>query len=207
MAVNNLNPAVVPPTASEIAAAVAAPSAATIATSVAAAVPTLTQINNSVATNSSAPFGGTWVNVAASGPNSVNNVTFSSLSGYRFYRLFITMENFPSTNRLGIRFNGDSTGNYASYSAHGSNGDAFKGSNALIISMGTQGPKGAIVDIPSANSTSVDKIAYTPFSGIADYRVSIGGGVWWSSAAITSINVFDMQGGTGNWYVRLVGTN
>ena len=199
--------AVAAPSAATIAAAVAAPSSATIATAVAAAVPTLTQINNSVATNSSAPFGGTWVNVAVTSPNGVNGITFSSLSGYRYYRLYVTCENMSATNRLAIRFNGDSTTSYNAFHYAPANGNSIKGNTNGLITSSANGPKGALIDIPSANSTSTDKLYFCTAAGDTVVGITSASGVWGNTAAITSITVYDAQGQTGNWYARLVGTN
>jgi hypothetical protein len=121
MATTSLNPGVGPtnadiatavaaPSAATIASAVAAPSAATIATAVAAAVPTISAINSSVASNAS-PFPA-WTAIA----NGINidgttAGTISGLSSYKAIRIYYTY--VPnSTSDIFIRFNSDSGANY-----------------------------------------------------------------------------------------------
>lgn len=56
-----------------------------------------------------------WTLVASSAPSGVSTVTFSSLSGYKKYRIIIDKAMTMSTGGgINVRFNGDSTyGNYA----------------------------------------------------------------------------------------------
>jgi len=195
------------PTNASIAAAVAAPSAATIATSVAAAVPTLTQINNSVATNSSAPFGGTWVNVGLFNSNSVNGFTFSSLSGYRYYRLYLTVENLPAVS-IQLRLNGDTGGNYNQFTSSSTgNTLLLKGNTAFWLQPAIGSTLGCVLDFPSANSTSVDKFITSANQNVMNDRTATHNAVWASTSAITSISVILSGSQVGNWYARLVGTN
>lgn len=200
--------AVAAPSAATIASAVAAPSSATIASAVAAAVPTLTQINNSVATNSSAPFGGTWVNLAVSSTNGVNGVTISSLSGYRYYRVYASCESMSGSNRLALRFNGDAGNNYSYFwGSMSPSGDVLRLHTQANLSPVLNGSKAVMIDIPSANSTATDKMFFTLAAASSSGAGGIAGGVWANTAAITSITFYDTQGNTGNWYVRVLGSN
>ena len=233
MAVNNLNPAVVPPTAAEIAtavaapsaatiaaavaapsaatiaAAVAAPSSATIASAVAAAVPTTAGITSIVQANAGSPFGGTWVNLALANPNGVTNVNITGLSGYRYYRVYAACENMSGSNRFAMRFNNDTGFNYNYFFYNSGGGDSLRSSSSIALSPNINGSKGAVVDIPSANSTSTDKMYFTLANGNSSSGSggTFSGGVWASTAAITAITFFDTQGNTGNWYVRVLGSN
>lgn len=53
-------------------------------------LPSLAQINTSVANNAS-PFGGTWTQLANTNPNGSNLQLFSGLSGYKRYRVFLSV--------------------------------------------------------------------------------------------------------------------
>jgi hypothetical protein len=116
--------AVAAPSAATIAAAVAAPSSATIASAVAAAVPTLTQINNSVATNSpAAGFGNTYTLLTSGSFSTVSSISLSWSGTYKKleivgFGLYTTGTGFG----LRLRFNNDSTsGLYNSYSNDATN--------------------------------------------------------------------------------------
>jgi hypothetical protein len=88
-----------------------APSSSTIATAVAAAVPTISAINSSVANN--APSPNAWTLVSSVTPNNTtNSYTFSSLSGYRTYRILASGALGGAGNQLSYRINGDSGSNY-----------------------------------------------------------------------------------------------
>lgn len=195
------------PTAAQIATAVAAPSASTIATAVAASVPTLTQINNSIATNSS-PFGGTFTNVALSTASSTNSITFSGLSGYKFYRLVMAGLGPSGTAALQMRFNGDAGNNYAYFTAlQAVTSNNLSGDTGFRISPNAGSVRGAIIDIPYANSTTADKTCYVIDSVTTAAEFGSFGGVWASTAPITSITLFWTSAATSNWYVRLIGGN
>lgn len=201
--------AVAAPSAATIAAAVAAPSSSTIATAVAAAVPTLSQINTSVATNAPSPNG--WTVISTNNANSsFGTYTWSGLSGYKAYKLvFSTTVNTQCA--VYVRVNGISTSTYT-----------YVGGNLLIpntsfsTANSTQAYIGNTVDgfihgemlFPDA-STGNPKI----MKGYAYYRNA--GNDWLSNslsstqstAAITSIT-FAMSGSfftTGS--ITLLGAN
>jgi hypothetical protein len=137
MAVNNLNPGIGPtnadiaaavaapsaatiaaavaaPSAATIASTVAAPSSATIASAVAAAVPTLSQINSSVASN--APSPNAWVFLGSGNLQNVSSATVS-FSAYRKIRVFyniLTRTSSGEHQQICIRLNGDSNSFYSS---------------------------------------------------------------------------------------------
>jgi len=103
--------AVAAPSAATIASAVNAPSAATIATQVAASVPTLSQINTSVANNSS-PFGGTYTNLGTT-TLSGTSTTISGLSGYKYLKMWVYFTPNDNGQRFIWRINGDSSAIYS----------------------------------------------------------------------------------------------
>ena len=103
-------PSGIGPANSDIAAAVAAPSAATIASTVAAAVPTISAINSSVATNAS-PFP-TWTTIAnGTNWNGTTTLNVSGLGSYKTLRIFYYFSN-NNTSDCNLRFNGDTSQNY-----------------------------------------------------------------------------------------------
>ena len=108
--------AVAAPSAATIAAAVAAPSAATIATQVAASVPTLSQINTAVSSNSASMPN--WVLIGSSTTTgaSITRTISSIPSTYRSLRL-IAAGLFHATQTAAplVRFNDDANSRYANY--------------------------------------------------------------------------------------------
>ena len=104
--------AVAAPSAATIAAAVAAPSSATIATAVAAAVPTIGAINTSVANN--APSPNNWTVITSTNTNNTaSTYTFSSLSGYRSYKIIYSSNHLTNNASINLRFNGDTSTIYS----------------------------------------------------------------------------------------------
>jgi len=118
------------PQNSDIAAAVAAPSAATIATQVAASVPTLSQINTAVSSNSASMPN--WVLIGSSTTTgaSITRTISSIPSTYRSLRL-IAAGLFHATQTAAplVRFNDDANTRYATY------GYNFTSSNQSVQSI------------------------------------------------------------------------
>ena len=228
------------PQNSDIAAAVAAPSSSTIATAVAAAVPTRANIQSDIQTYAApaslttsaivtagnaagwASIGGgtTWTVVATPSVAGTNTYTFSSLSGYKFYRLVISGLSSAADTYLQIRINGDVNGNY-NYSAFGGNQGGSTNTYALGMLSDTYiRPNGGyqtaskhnlIWDTTEANLTGA-KICTSLYGGNNSstgwwHQVN-GISSWTGTAAITSITIFLTSGnfgGTGS--VTLYGGN
>jgi hypothetical protein len=177
-------------------------------TQIAAAVPTLAQINTSVATNAPSPYGVTWVNLALTTTNGVSGVTISSLSGYKYYRVLVLCESMSGSNKLSMRFNGDTGANYGFAMGSASpSGEIARFSTQATLSPQLNGSKGAMIDIPAANLTSGDKMFFTLGAVSSVGASGLAVGVWQNTAAITSMTFFDSQSNTGNWYVRVMGAN
>jgi len=197
------------PTNADIATAVAAPSAATIASTVAASVPTLAQINTSVSTNAS-PFGGTWANVAASsGFTGVNSTTISGLTGYKFLRIMFNLSSITLTTgaqQHGIRFNGDATGAYWTMSSYGNSGfDRYLDDSSLRVGQNPGYGGMVVLDILNANSTTASKIInIRNTNNPGSYT---GSGLWLNNAAISSVTLINLEGGTFAGSCRVIGAN
>jgi hypothetical protein len=209
--------AVAAPSAATIAAAVAAPSAATIATSVAGAVPTLSQINNSVATNAPSPNG--WTLVATATPNySSNTITFSGLSGYRTYRMLIPYINPSPGSQLILRVNGDASSNYTG------RGAALGGSTWQVMSTGvgdgyymnyysgsTLNWMNGVIEIENCNLAGGKFISSKTFvSGSSNSYYNNFSGHWFGTAAVNSLSIvnYSSSGTIGGGYViYLYGAN
>lgn len=190
--------AVAAPSAATIAAAVAAPSAATIASTVAASVPTLSQINSSVASNAS-PYGGTWADLGYSSI-AVGGTTISGLSGYKYLQIIYYTAIDPNGGILGIRFNSDSSAVYESwkFSSSGGIGGQFGGDTYMRLSAsGTSFAMGGYIEIKGSNTTSSGKVA-TLYSGANTGSGGIiqGGCYWRNTAAINTVTIFSTGGNT-----------
>ena len=209
--------AVAAPSAATIAAAVAAPSSATIASAVAAAVPTIGAINTSVATY--APSSNSWTLVASITPSSVSTVTFSSLSGYKKYKIIVS-PSMTISNGGGayLRINGDTAygnymymGRYSNYQQVGWN-NGSNDSSFVMVPYGAGAGAGTIngvADIDAANIAAPKYIegrgySYTTSTIATDYQ-----GVYKTTSAITSITLFNpattSNFGSGTFY--LLGAN
>lgn len=210
--------AVAAPSAATIAAAVAAPSAATIATQVAASVPTLSQINTSVANNAS-PFGGTWTAITTSGTltNAVSFTDISSLGGYKRLRFVFWNLRQVGSNLFHYRINGTSSG-YTTYGFYHSGFDAAwptgaqDGSSIMdgtsFVGSSSDQSSSHIIDIYNADSTTSYK--YCEFFGYGTKSSYIntpgpiyGRAIFKNTAAVTSLRVANSGSGfnQGNYAV------
>ena len=205
------------PTASAIATAVAAPSLASITTAItnnaAPASVTMAAITSSITTNAASA----GVTLAAIGTQVANNSpspnnwtlvgsialsgitqTFSSLSGYRMYRLIL---NRVSTNNggigIGLRLNSDSTvGNYAYI--QGTVGTPNSNFMPLFTTHTTTFNSAGgtcSIDISNANVASSKRIQngfYATNSGTAAASTYLEG-IWSPTAAVNSITVYTID--------------
>jgi hypothetical protein len=194
------------PTNADIATAVAAPSSATIATAVAAAVPTIGAINTSVANNAPSPNAWTVISsVSVSGTSTV----FSSLSGYKKYRIIYIATN-SSESSLTVRLNGDSGSNYGYSYASYTNSGVSLGQNynqgQWDINAGNANGRWGILEFENPTLT-VNKLMTVRAHGVAgtsSFREGIA--VWKSTAAITSITLNETVGYTSGT-MTLLGAN
>jgi hypothetical protein len=194
--------AVAAPSAATIASAVAAPSSATIASAVAAAVPTISAINSSVASNAS-PYGGTVTHSYARG-NGAATYTFSGLSGYKYLR--VTWAGITCTaNGVGVSIliNNDFSTSYTAM-IHKKRADSatpsleFGFNNKInletILSTGTK--QNGVLIIPNSNSAAIKNYTMTnSFNNTATDIMQDYTGAWMNTAAISSIT-FSVTSGT-----------
>ena len=181
MATTSLNPGVGPtnadiatavaaPSAATIAAAVAAPSAATIATAVAAAVPTLTQINSSVASN--APSPNNWVYLGAGNMQSVSNATVS-FSAYKKLRVAIRFQIGGTAQNPYLTLNNDTTS------------DMYSGAN-LVWSAGSSA-------IPQLNDYALSSRVYLTSNNNVAAGYTVTGYIDIDNANLTNWKIMNGQ--------------
>jgi hypothetical protein len=184
-----------------------APTAATVATAVAAAVPTISAINSSVASNAPSPFSWTVItNTVANG--SATSYTFSSLSGYRYYRLIFEVS-LPAS-AFNVRLNGDGGNNYTrtffGYSSGGVTGSFEQNQSFMLQASTNSGLMHGDLTIENATST-VYKIIKGTTSSNANFHINHFG-IWRNTAAVTSILVFsDNNNITNGSRITLLGAN
>jgi hypothetical protein len=224
MAVNNLNPAAVPPTAAEIATAVAAPSAATIAAAVAApsaatiaaavAAPSAATIASTVAAPSSATItsavlsagnsagwgttgGDTWTAISTiNTTNSATAFTFSSLSGYKQYKVVFNNCGAGTNQNWYFQINGSATTynymsrqlNSSSWTASGSNGGLDQVGMAPQVSLARLSGYLKVLDANTTGAKIIEGTFYsTQLNGTASTWWDVIGCNYASTSAVTSI--------------------
>ena len=189
--------AVAAPSAATIAAAVAAPSSATIASAVAAAVPTRANIQSDIGTYAPSPLA--WTLVGSTALSGAATTTFSSLSGYKKYRLIVSAcTNSSMTQQMGLRINADATA--GAYPHINGTGAQLSNTYLLLWLSGTlafnaYGNNGSI-DIENANVASPKRIGYGFWcvnSGSTSASAVIEG-MYKGTASITSITYFNATG-------------
>lgn len=194
MATSNLNPAVVPPTAAEIATAVAAPS--------------LASITSAVQANAGSPYGGTWTNIYAGNPGAVTTFTTSGLSAYKYIRVgWNDVGCSNAGNNLQIRLNGDSGANYYDVRGYANQTSPYSNTSTMgavnqfnlrrCDATATLGNTGQF-DIYGSNNTSTYKVLNNQQHVFYDGSQQVGlvraVSVWQATAAISSITFFFANG-------------
>lgn len=185
-----------------------------IATAVAGAVPTLTQINNSVATNSPNPSD--WTLIANSGVG-WNTFTFSSISGYKRLRLYLPRAFASGASNINVRINGNATtGDYVNtrsliqsstpVSSVTQNTFLTTGMQATADQAGTWDLVFEFANLATLPKTITGRFGAqsSTYSSIADsYR-----GYFLPTAAITSLTIFlDLAFTISGLPVYLLGQN
>jgi hypothetical protein len=184
-----------------------APTAATVATAVAGAVPTISAINSSVASNAPSPFSWTVItNTVANG--TATSYTFSSLSGYKYYRLIFEVS-LPSS-ALCVRLNGDSASSYSrsffGYSSGSITGSFEQNQTFLLQASTNSGLMYGDLTIENATAT-VYKIIKGITSSNGNFHINHLG-IWRNTAAVTSISVFSDNNNIANaGRITLLGAN
>lgn len=184
-----------------------APTAATVATAVAGAVPTISAINSSVASNAPSPFSWTVItNTVANG--TATSYTFSSLSGYKYYRLIFEVS-LPAS-AINVRLNGDGGSSYTrsffGYSTGGITGTFEQNQSFMLQASTTSGLMHGDLTIENASATVYKIIKGTTASNSNFYINHFG--IWRNTAAVTSISVFSDNNNIANASrITLLGAN
>ena len=199
-------PSGIGPANSDIAAAVAAPSSATIASAVAAAVPTTAGITTIVQANSSA-YNGTWTDLGVTNfSGATSTTTITGLSGYKQLKIYLWIS--PTTGaQTFMRFNGDTASNYAcnvqSVSAYNRN---WPGSSMLMKTAADGNDLFGLLTVSPANSTTAKKMV-TSENYAAAGTMGQFNGMWFGTAAITSVTFVQSAGTFSSGYAQIWGIN
>jgi hypothetical protein len=181
------------PANSDIANAVAAPSASTIATAVAGAVPTISAINTSVSTYASG-FGNTYTLLGSAAYSAASAYTVSWSGTYK--KIVVMGLSYSDNNAeyMKIRFNGDSSSNYASGAGNNTTGGhSFSDTSAYVVSSATAG--GFTVVVENANTTTAPKYFNSVGYSAGVTTSTFGTGHYTGSSAITSVTMLGSAGG------------
>jgi len=132
--------------------------------------------------------------------STASSVTLSSIpQGYTDLVLVVAGKNSSSTYSPYIQFNGDTSTNYSITSLYGdgSNAASARASNTATAYFGSLGATqvNAIVQIQNYSNTTTYKTALIRINA-ADFRVYASVMLWRSTAAITSLTVFNESPGT-----------
>jgi hypothetical protein len=139
--------------------------------------------------------GDNWQLIATNTPTSGTSTSFTSLSGYRKFRLIWSALAFGSSADLLCRFNSDSTNKYIG-AASGYSSSTSKGwSSAATVSGSSISTHYGFLDIEDVDKTFPKKM-----QGAWDNQsVGVGdvlNGIYIGSSAITSISLEDSSGNT-----------
>jgi hypothetical protein len=178
-----------------------------VATAVAAAVPTIGAIDASVAAN--APSANAWTVISSVTP-SASTTVFSSLSGYKKYRIVYFNTN-TSESTLTVRINGDTGSNYAHSYFRGSAANSYVSAivsttTSISLNAGDTNGKWGILEFENA-SLSTYKIVTLFVGGRAGQNTYLEGiGMWRDTSAITSITMNESNSYAGG-NITLLGAN
>lgn len=134
------------------------------------------------------------------------SVTFSGIPGtYRHLRLYVTSRSNSGSTDCFIQFNGDSGSNYSgTFLYNTGNGSGYNTAQAFVFSIASSSAPSndagsSVIDFPSYTNTTFNKNALgrsTRLDASITGYCSIAGLTWLSTAAITSILLEQIGGGT-----------
>ena len=200
--------AVAAPSAATIAAAVAAPSAATIATAVGA--PTRAQIQSDIGTYAPSPNG--WTYITSNTSLGSATITFSSLSGYKTYKILIHgIYQNATSDYLCLRINGDTNGNYGYYFPYenaSSSMSAFRNAGNTYVSLTANSSNwnGITGEVTIENATLSAPKRITGITRAAGGDLSAqfpGLAIYYTTSSVSSISILNRNGGT--YYTSVTG--
>jgi len=144
--------------------------------------------------------------------SNVNSVTFSSLNtaaaAYKHLQLRVTVRssNGAVGDSLGLRFNGDTGSNYAEHVLYGNGSSVASGAgtsqtfmSAATITGNTAAANifgSGVIDILDFSQTTKNKTLRSLSGNQAQPFIQLRSGLWASTAAVTSINLFSANGAT-----------
>jgi hypothetical protein len=140
------------------------------------------------------------------------SVTFSGLNTaaaafkHLQLRVVVRSSNGAASDSLGLRFNSDTGSNYAEHVLYGNGSNVLSGSGAsqtLMSAATITGNSaaanifgGGVIDILDFSQTTKKKTVRSLSGNQAQPFVQLRSGLWNSSAAVTSINLFSANGAT-----------
>lgn len=139
--------------------------------------------------------GDNWQLIATNTPTSGTSTSFTSLSGYRKYRLIWSALTFSGSAVAMLRFNSDSNNNYIGGASGYSSATSECWSTAAIVTGTSSTTHYGFIDVEDADKTFPKKMqgAWTnQDTGIGD----VLNGIYIGSSAITSIALLDSSGNT-----------
>jgi len=141
-----------------------------------------------------------------------NSVTFSGLgtsgAAYKHLQLRVTARssNGAVGDSLGLRFNGDSGSNYAEHVLYGNGSSVASGAgssqtfmSAMTIAGNSAGASifgSGVIDILDFSQTTKNKTLRSLSGNQAQPFIQLRSGLWMSTSAVTSINLFSANGAT-----------
>jgi hypothetical protein len=191
------------------------PANSDIATAVAGAVPTISAINTSVANN--APSPSNWTVISTISITSQTVITFSSLSGYKTYKL-VGSVSATNSSRLLIRLNNDTTGNYNYYVTEWPNGNTYPGvdrgpsSSAITTTYSNMSGSNTNMfeaNINSANTSGIKFVTGSVGFNSAGFNQNCSATFYgyYPSGPITRIDIQQSGGSYNGGSITLLGAN
>jgi len=139
--------------------------------------------------------GDNWQLIATNTPTSGTSTSFTSLSGYKKFRLIWSALTFGGSASLLCRFNSDSTDSYIGAAVGHSASTSEAWSTAAILDGQSNTVHYGFIDIEDADKTFPKKMQGAwgnQSTGLGD----ISNGIYIGSSAITSIVITDGSGNT-----------
>jgi hypothetical protein len=136
------------------------------------------------------------------GSGGAASFTFSSIPATYTDLRVVVVDQFTNNYNMGLRFNSDSGSNYSDTQIYGTGSAAASARQTSQTSMflgytGTSAPNVTIFDVMSYANTNVNKTVLSQSAAPAR-AVTRTVGLWRSTAAITSIEVYIVFGGPIN---------
>ena len=140
-----------------------------------------------------------WQLIATNSPSGATNSSFTSISGYK--KLMVTYQISSASEKLVVRFNGDTGSNYAGIAIMYTTNQFRSNSTYIPITSYNEATPVGYTIFKNTDKTTTPKIVEDG----GGFNVSVSKGIWFGTSAVTQLDIFAVDGTAFTGTLKLYG--